>query len=164
LEHCATFRILPKRTIRIPDEVGRPRTWGLRLRHCNRMTVRRGHIGENPKIIRISSKRELTALCSCRISKFQVIYIFIRINCSYKNKKLKNKGKETHNVSKNQGCRGDGISIPIPIPYPQKILLPQNPTYPYPHPVFSLQEAYFNLQFVTLTVVMMCVLCESVCD
>jgi len=94
LEHCATFRILPKRTIRIPDEVGRPRTWGLRLRHCNRMTVRRGHIGENPKIIRISSKRELTALCSCRISKFQVIYIFIRINCSYKNKKIKKKQRK----------------------------------------------------------------------
>jgi len=28
---------------------------------------------------------------------------------------------------------------------------PHNPTYPYPHPVFSLQEAYFNLLFVTLT-------------
>jgi len=40
----------------------------------------------------------------------------------------------------------------------------QNPTYPYPHPVFSLQEAYFNLLFVTLTVgyYMMYVLRESV--
>jgi len=34
------------------------------------------------------------------------------------------------------------------IPIPRE---PQNPTYPYPHPVFSLQEAYFNLLFVTLT-------------
>jgi len=43
---------------------------------------------------------------------------------------------------------------------------PQNPTYPYPQPVFSLQEAYFNLLFVTLTVgyYMMYVLCESACD
>jgi len=42
----------------------------------------------------------------------------------------------------------------------------QNPTYPYPHPVFSLQDAYFNLLFVTLTVgyYMMYVLRESVCD
>ena len=66
---------------------------------------------------------------------------------------------------------------PIPIPYPQKILWvspqdlhthtePQNPTYPHPQPVFSLQEAYFNLLFVTLTVgsYMMYVLCESACD
>ena len=65
------------------------------------------------------------------------------------------------------------------IPYPQKILCvsPQDShthrtpksyisTYPYSHPVFSLQEAYFNLLFVTLTVgyYMMYVLCESVCD
>ena len=43
---------------------------------------------------------------------------------------------------------------------------PQNPTYPYPHPLFSLQDAYFNLLFVTLTVgyYMMYVLRESVCD
>jgi len=50
--------------------------------------------------------------------------------------------------------------------YPHRIQLPtepQNPTYPYPHPVFSLQDAYFNLLFVTLTVgyYMMYVLCES---
>jgi len=53
--------------------------------------------------------------------------------------------------------------IPHRIPLPTE---PQNPTYPYPHPVFSLQEAYFNLLFVTLTVgyYMMYVLCESVCD
>ena len=52
---------------------------------------------------------------------------------------------------------------PHGIPIPTE---PQNPTYPYPHPVFSLQEAYFYLLFVTLTVgyYMMCVLCESVCD
>jgi len=31
-----------------------------------------------------------------------IIYIFVRINCSFKNKKLKKtKKKETHNVSKN---------------------------------------------------------------
>ena len=53
--------------------------------------------------------------------------------------------------------------------YPHRIPIatePQNPTYPYPRPVFSLQEAYFNLLFVTLTVgyYMMYVLCESVCD
>ena len=61
--------------------------------------------------------------------------------------------------NKFQGCRGDGISVPIPTE-------PQNPTYPYPHPVFSLQEAYFNLLFVTLTVgyYMMYVLYDSVCD
>ena len=51
--------------------------------------------------------------------------------------------------------------------YPHKIPIPtepQNPTYQYP--VFSPQEAYFNLLFVTLTVgyYMMYVLCESVCD
>jgi len=53
--------------------------------------------------------------------------------------------------------------------YPHRIPIPtepQNPTYPYTHPVFSLQEAYFNLLFVTLTVgyYMMYVHCESVCD
>ena len=53
--------------------------------------------------------------------------------------------------------------------YPHRIPIPtepQNPTCPYPHPVFSLQEAYFNLLFITLTVgyYMMYVLCESVCD
>ena len=55
------------------------------------------------------------------------------------------------------------VGIPTGCPYPQN---PQNATYPYPHPVFSLQEAYFNLLFVTLTVgyYMMYVLCESVCD
>ena len=75
-----------------------------------------------------------------------------------------------------QGCRGYGISIPIPSHthrkscwYPHRIPIPtepQNPTYPYPHPVFSIQEAYFNLLFVTLTFgyYMMYVLCESVCD
>ena len=39
--------------------------------------------------------------------------------------------------------------------YPHRIPIPtepQNPTYPYQHLVFSLQEAYFNLLFVTLTV------------
>ena len=56
-------------------------------------------------------------------------------------------------------CCGYPHRIPIPTE-------PQNPTYPYPHPVFSLQEAYFNLLFVTLTVgyYMVYVLCESVCD
>ena len=75
-----------------------------------------------------------------------------------------------------QGCCGDEISITYPshthrksCGYPYRILIPtepQNPTYPYPHPVFSLQEAYFNLLFVTLTVgyYMMYVLCESFCD
>ena len=53
--------------------------------------------------------------------------------------------------------------------YPHRIPIltePQNPTCPYTHPVVSLQEAYFNLLFVTLTVgyYMMYVLCESVCD
>ena len=75
-----------------------------------------------------------------------------------------------------QGCRGDEISITYlshthrkSCGYPYRITIPterQNPTYPYPHPVFSLQEAYFNLLFVTLTVghYMMYVLCESFCD
>ena len=56
------------------------------------------------------------------------------------------------------------VGIPTGSPYPPTE--PQNPTYPYPHPVFSLQEAYFNLLFVTLAVgyYMMYVLCESVCD
>jgi len=55
------------------------------------------------------------------------------------------------------------VGIPTGSPIPTE---PQNPTYPYPHPVFSLQVAYFNLLFVTLTVgyYMMYVLCESVCD
>jgi len=40
--------------------------------------------------------RNLLTLLSC----FSYIYIFIRINCSFKNKKLKKtKDKETHNVS-----------------------------------------------------------------
>ena len=38
-----------------------------------------------------------------------------------------------------------GISTGSPYPQNPKIV-------PYPHPVFSLQEAYFNLLFVTLTV------------
>ena len=37
----------------------------------------------------------------CRLK----IYIFIRINCSFKNKKLKTKEKERHNVSKNTACQ-----------------------------------------------------------
>jgi len=39
--------------------------------------------------------------------------------------------------------------------YPHRIPIPtepQKPTYPYPHPVFSLQEAYFSLLCVILTV------------
>jgi len=55
------------------------------------------------------------------------------------------------------------VGIPTGSPYPQ------NPKILHTHtqsPVFSLQEAYFNLLFVTLTVgyYMKYVLCESVCD
>jgi len=57
--------------------------------------------------------------------------------------------------------KASGYPHRMPIP-----TVPQNPTYPYPHPVFSLQEVYFNLLFVTLTVgyYMMYVLRQSVCD
>jgi len=143
LEHCATFRILPKRTIRIPDEVGRPRTWGLRLRHCNRMTVRRGHIGENPKIIRISSKRELTALCCCRISKFQVIYIFIRINCSYKNKKLKNKGKRDSQRVKEPGLPWRRNFYPHTHPIPTENPVTPKSYIPVPAPCLFTTRGLF---------------------
>jgi len=41
-----------------------------------------------------------------RIALLQNIYIFIRINCSFKDKKLKKrKEKDTHNVSKNSMYR-----------------------------------------------------------
>ena len=35
------------------------------------------------------------------LSATTIIYIFIRINCSFKNKKLKKEKRKTHNVSKN---------------------------------------------------------------
>jgi len=76
--------------------------------------------------------------------------------------------------NKFQRCRGTEFLSAYPshthrksCGYPHRIPIPtepQNPAYPYPHPVFSLQEAYFNLLFVTLTVgyYMMYVLYESV--
>ena len=46
--------------------------------------------------------------CPVNFDKIGYIYIFIRINCSFKNKKLKKNNKrkrKTHNVSKNKTCK-----------------------------------------------------------
>ena len=68
--------------------------------------------GAAPATLPIQSCNQLNEtvpiqLAQCRFSGLSIYIIFIRINCSFKNKKLqKNKGKrKTHNVSKSTTCQ-----------------------------------------------------------